>query len=363
MAVLAPEDRLLVLRNTIGPNAVSWVEELDPESLEERGRSPDLALGPFWPGGCAVLADGAVVVVQGRWAHRLRPDLSLERSRQLPVDAPHNSFVVLGDGSLATKDLQRPDGTPSVLSVLDPITLQDRGAPLTLPEPSVARLSADGDEIVVVGISTVHRLAWDPVSGALSADPGPSRRYLREPDGSFGWDPVLDAGAIWWMDNGDHRFEHGLTMLGNGAAPSALALWRLRPGEPEPISVEISGVAAGAITNPPLVDPIRGLVVGYDSANGVMAAFDTEDLSLRWRVPLATSAHLILFPDTGEVLANDHDPAAGDSLVVVDVETGEVRARCAVESPAQSVVFPAPGARRDAHFVSLSTVARVTFDD
>lgn len=368
MALLAPGGRLLLLRNTIGADAVTWVEELDPESLEPLGRSPELALGPFWPGGMAVLADGAVAVVQGRWAHRLGADLAVERSHELPVDAPHNSFVVLDDGSLATKDLQRPGGPPSTLSILDPVTLEDRTAPVALAEPSVARLSADGNDLAVVGVSALHRPRWDPATGVVVDRPELDVPYLVHPDQSFGWDPVIDAGAIWWLDNGDHTFEHGFTMLGNGVADGPVRLWRApldgTGSRGDAKAIEICGQAKGAVTNPPLVDADRGLVLGYDSANGVLAAFTADaGLAPRWQRPLRTSQHLVLYPDTGEVLANDHDPATGDALVVLDVSTGEVRARVAVESPAQSVVFGAPGLQRDAYYVSLSTIARVEFGD
>lgn len=362
MALLAPGGRLLLLRAGMGPDQPCWVEEIDPDTLEERGRSVDLPVGPFWPGGMVVLADGAIVVVQGRWAHRLRPDLRVERARELPVEAPYNSLVVLDDGSLATKDLQRPDGVPSTLSILDPVTLEDRVAPLALPEPCVARLAADGDEIVVVGVTALHRLRWEPAAGRLSPV-GAAFTYLDDPDHSFGWDPVVDAGAIWWMDGGDHTFPDGMTMLGNGVAPGANRMWKLPLDGSGAASVEISGRPGGAVTNPPLVDADRGLVVAYDSANGVAAAFAVDDLALRWRIDLATAQHLVLYPDSGELVANDHDRAAGDSLVTVDVATGEMRTRTAVDSPAQSVVFGAPGERRDFYYVSLSTVARVTFHD
>lgn len=362
MALLGPDDQVLLLRRAVDGDGVCWVEEIDPDSLAPRRRSPDLPVGPFWPGGMAVLADGAIVVVQGRWAHRLAPDLSVEQARELPVDAPHNSFVVLDDGSLATKDLQRPGGPPSTLSILDPVTLADRTAPLVLPEPSVARLGADGDEIVAVGVTAVHRVGWDPATATLTPVSDPVT-YLDDDAHSFGWDPVVDAEAIWWMDGGDHTYPNGMTMLRNGVAPAPNRLWKLPLDGTAPTSVEISGRPHGAVTNPPVVDPGRGLVVAYDSANGVAAAFAVEDLALRWRIDLATAQHLLLFADTGELIADDHDRDSGDALVVLDVATGAVRTRTPVDSPAQSVVFGAPGRRRDMYFVSLSTVARVTFHD
>lgn len=364
MAVLAPGSagaepyRLLLLRNSVGPEGVSWVEELDPDGLEPRRRSQDLDLGPYWPGGLAVLDDGAVVVVQGRFVHRLDANLRVEASRCMEVDAPHNSFVVLSDGSLALKDLQFPDGTPSVLSVLDPVTLGDRCAPYTLGEPSVARLAAAGMTVAVVGVDALHRIGADTVGGVCSPLAAPLR-YRTNPDQSYGWDPVVTEDAVWWLDNGAHTFPQGLTMLGNAVSAGPVRLWRAQ-GEVLS-SVEVSGVAAGAVTNPPLVDTGRELVIGYDSANGVMAAFDMATLALRWRTRLRTATHLVLHPDTGEVIANDHDPDSGDALVVVGIEEGEVRVRVPVASPAQSVVFGCPGWRRDHYFVSLSTIARVQF--
>ena len=363
MAVLGEGGQLYVLRNTIGPEAVSWVEELDPVTLEERRRSPDLALGPFWPGGLAVLDDDSLLVVQGRWAHRLSSDLLLLRSRDLPVNAPHNSFVLLADGTVATKDIQRPGGPPSTLSLLDPETLADRADPIGLPEASVARLSATGNDLVVVGVTTTSRHRWDPEAATLTHQSDLDAHYLVHPDQSFGWDAVIDAGAIWWMDNGDHTFERTLSMIDNGVATGPVRLWRAAIDGSTLDSVEVCGLPGGSVTNPPLVDPERGLVLAYDSANGHLSAFDVTTLDRVWTRPINTAQHLIRFADTGEVIANDHDPSDGDALVVLDITTGATRVRIPVESPAQSVVFGAPGAARDAYYLSLSTLTRVVFTD
>ncbi len=363
MVLLGPEGAVYALRSSIGPEGVSWVESLHPESLEERRRSADLPLGPFWPGGMGILDDGSIIVVQGRWAHRLSPDLDVLAARRLPVDAPYNSFVLLSDGSVATKDLQKPGGPCSTLSVLDPATLEDRADPLPLHEACVARLSTHGDDLIVVGTSTTARYRWSRTRGSLEHLAALDAVYLVHPAQSYGWDPVVEAGCTWWMDNGDHTFEQGLTMLDNGVAQGPVRLWRAALDGTYLDSVEVSGAIAGTITNPPLVDAARGLAVAYDSANGLLAAFDATTLEPRWWTPLATSQHLILFPDTGELIANDHRVGTGDALVVVDIASGEVRARCDVESFAQSVVFPAPGRQRDAYYVSLSTIARVEFDD
>jgi len=72
-------------------------------------------------------------------------------------------------------------------------------------------------------------------------------------------------------------------------------------------------------------------VVGYDSGNGVLAAFDIDDsgaTTLRWTREQNHACHPLLFPDTGELVTNDHDATRmADAIVVLDIETGEERLR------------------------------------
>ena len=68
-------------------------------------------------------------MVFGRWAHRLSPGLEVLASHRLPVERPHNSFVVLDGGELVTKDCDAPPGrVPSTVSVLDPADAAAGGA-------------------------------------------------------------------------------------------------------------------------------------------------------------------------------------------------------------------------------------------
>ena len=126
---------------------------------------------------------------------------------------------------------------------------------------------------------------------------------------------------------------------------------------------QICGLPGGIIANPPVVDEVRRIVVGYDSGNGVLAAFDVAEdgsCSLRWRHEQNHASHLVLFPDTGELVTNDHDPATfADAIVVRDVASGAERLRVATGSPVQSVLFPAAGFDRDLYYCSFTTVARV----
>jgi hypothetical protein len=57
---------------------------------------------------------------------------------------------------------------------------------------------------------------------------------------------------------------------------------------------------------------------------------------------------------TGPSLALGHD-----ELVVLDLDSGEEKARVAVPSPSQGFLFPAPGFGRDVYYQSMTTIARV----
>ncbi|MGZ4715098.1 MAG: hypothetical protein ACXWCB_00200 [Acidimicrobiales bacterium] len=370
MVVLRDPGEVYLLRHTAGDGAVAWVERIDPVTLEPIERSPDLPGGPMWPGGLAAHANGSIYVVFGRHAHRLAPDCSLVCSRELPRDRPYNSFVVLPDGHLAAKDFAgalgpgstpRPLETPSELVVLEPEELEivDR---LELAERSIARLSADGDQIYVVGDTSLLRVRWT-AEHELVADPGFRARYRTIPGQTYGWDAVLDAGAAWFLDDGDGSERFIGTLRGQGTSTAPLHLVRVSLDTGAVSLTEICGLPGGLVANPPAVDPERGIVVGYDTGNGVLAAFrfdergQTEPL---WQREQDHGCHMVRFADTGELVTFDHDRERPmDQVVVLDVESGRELARADTGSPAQSVVFSAPGFGRDLYLCSLTTVTRV----
>ncbi len=393
MVILREPGEVFALRHTLGRRplgdpSVAWVERIDPDTLAPVARSPELAAGPFWPGGLAAHANGSLHVVFGRWCHRLSPELDVLAARELDAPRPHNSFVVLPDGALATKDLDRELRHPATLTVLDPDGLEPLCKPVELPEPVIARLSADGAALYVVGITTAYRFLWD--GRRIERDEGFEIRYLDRPGQSYGWDPVIEGGQLWFLDNGAH--EYSTTMRGAGSTPGPVHLARVSLENPDDRElVEVCGDPRGAVTNPPLYDPGRRIAIAYDSANGVVAAFRFEQrLEPLWRRRLDHAAHMILYRDTGELVLHDYvGPAVartaagrvagrrlaavarservraaaarrgGDDVVVVDIETGAERGRARVPSMFQSVLFPTPGWSRDLYWCTFSTLARV----
>lgn len=366
MVVLRDPGEAYVLRHTFGDGAISWVERVDPVSLEPIERSPDLDGGPMWPGGVAAHANGSLYVVFGRHAHRLAADCSLVISRRLPRDRPYNGFVVLPDGHLVTKDFGgtrpglAPPADPAELLVLEPEHLAVV-ARLALPERSIARLSADGDDVYVVGDSSLFRVIWD--GDALAFDAAFAPRYRTLAGQTFGWDAVIDVGAAWFLDDGDGGERYVGTLRGQGISQAPLHLVRVDLSTGAVELAEICGRPGGLVANPPAIDPERGIAVGYDSGNGVLAAFSFADggLTPRWRREQNHACHPLRFPDTGELITAHHDAErAMEQVVVLDIETGEELARAGTGSAVQSVLFPAAGFGRDLYLCSFSTITRLS---
>ncbi len=370
MVVLRDPGEVFLLRHTAGPAAVSWVEQVDPITLEMRARSVDLPGGPMWPGGIAAHANGSLHVVFGNHAHRIAPDLSVLASRELPRAVPYNSFVIVPDGHLVTKDFGGvlPGGDaethappPSELLVLDPDTLAIV-ARADIPEPSIARLSADGDTVYAVGTHTLFRAHWNGTR--LTRDTEFAGRYRTIAGQTYGWDAVLALGAAWFLDNGAGSERYVGTFRGQGISPAPLHLVRVDLATAAVTLTEICGLPNGVVANPPIIDASRRIAVGYDSGNGVLAAFDIADdgsVTPRWRREQNHACHPLLFADTGELVTNDHDPTRmADAIVVLDIESGTERVRVDAGSAVQSVLFPAAGFGRDLYYCSFTTLTRVS---
>jgi hypothetical protein len=360
MAVAGPTGALYLLRHTPGEPATALVERIDPVTLEPLAGSAELPAGPVWPGGLGVHPDGSIHVVFGDHAHRLDPDLRVVASRQLPRPKPYNSFVPLADGHLVTKDFagSRPnlavapaDREPSELVVLDPVSLDVVDA-LVLPEPSIARLSADGDTVVVVGDTSLLFVTWAGDRLALDADR--TVRYRTLDGQGYGWDCVLVGGAAWFLDDGEGSEGYTGTLRGHGVATAPLHLVRVDLADGSLAMAEVSGLPGGLIANPPVVDPTRGIAVGYDSGNGVLAGFDSSTLEVRWRREQDHGSHLVLYEGSGELVTGDHA-----EVVVLDVTTGAELARADAGMGMQSVLFPLPGWEQDVYVCTFLGVSRV----
>lgn len=367
MVVIASPDEVFVLCHTGGDGAVSWVERVHSETLETLATSEHLAGGPAWPGGIAVHPNGDIYVVFGNHAHRLNRSLQVVASRELPRVRPYNSFVVLPDGHLVTKDFggSRPGNemeepfAPTQVVVLEPTGL-NIVATLDLPEASIARLSANENDVYVVGTSSLWRVRWDGES--LHSD-GWRAEYRQLQGQTYGWDVVIADTDAWFLDNGESTHKFAGTLRGVGTATAPLHLVRVNLASGRVSLNEICGLAGGVVANPPLVDEQRNMVVGFDSGNGVLAGFSYDETKVRkvWSVEQNHGSHMLLYPESGEFVSAHYDQERGvEQVVVRDISTGREIARADTGSPIQSVVFPACGTRRDFYWCSMLSLNRVT---
>jgi len=331
------------------------VSRIDPITLAPAAMSPRLPGGPMWPGGMAVHANGDLYVVYGRWAHRLDRNCGVKEALKLPVDLPYNSFVALDNGLIVTKNIS--DSRNAVLSVLRPDPLGFACADIECPEPSIARLSAVGNTVYVVGVHSIFRFDW--AGQTLVRDEGWRFDYATGTAQTYGWDVVLGLGNAWFMDNGKHRYLR--SMIGRGVSHTPNRLIRVNLSDCTDVeTAEVSGIPGGTITNPPLVDEGRRIVVGYDSANRVLRAwlFDGGLRHLWRRNDFGAASHMICLPDSGEIVTNDFG-RGGEHVVVLDIETGAEKGRARIGGFTQGVVFPSPGWSRDIYWSAMSRFGRV----
>lgn len=364
MVVQRGEGELYLQGATIGPDSTAWVECIHPETLAPIERIDTLPAGPWWPGGVLAHANGDLYVTQGRWCHRVSPTLDLLVSRQLPRDRPYNSLVALPDGRLVMKDMSSDNTAPSQLVVLDAETLS---IVLTydLPEGSIARLSATGSTVCVVGMDSLFAL--DVTTDGVNEV---ARVTYRVADGqTFGWDAVLTNSWAWFLDNGEGTESFAGSFLGQTSSTAPLHLVRTA-WPPDPIRpaelFEICGEPGGIVANPPIITEQDGggVAVGYDSGHGTMTAWrwsrDDPKLAKLWQRDQNHAAHSLFYPTSRELVAFDFDPERGiDQCVVLDIDTGIEQARVDTGSPIQSVVFPCPGWDRDFYLLSMTTLTRV----
>lgn len=348
----------------------SWVERINPTTLETLSRVDELPGGSAWPGGSAAHADGSLIVVFGNHAHRLNTLLEVEVSVELPRDRPYNSFVVLPDGHIVTKDFggRLPGADASFVAdncevlVLSPTTLEIVSR-VQVSEPSIARLSADGNTVYVVGDHSLFRLVWNGTS--LELDPTFTPRYRTIEGQTYGWDAVLALGAAWFLDNGGGSENYVGTFRGQGISPAPLHLVRVDLETAAVSLTEICGLPNGMVANPPLIDERRMIAIGFDSANGILAAFDIDvdgSTSPRWSVEQNHGSHMILDPTSGLFLSAHHDNERWmEQFVVREIASGREVVRLDSGSPLQSVVFPAVGEGRTVYACSFSTVSALSW--
>ena len=99
-------------------------QKIDPNTLATIPCSPDLPSGGhMWCGAVVAHANGDLYMMNGRFAHRLKPDCSVVAECELLFDCPYNGIMILSDGNLIAENLGNSADQPCLFSVLEPENL------------------------------------------------------------------------------------------------------------------------------------------------------------------------------------------------------------------------------------------------
>ncbi len=316
--------------------AQGWLERVDPVTLEPVAASPMLPSGgQSWCGAVAAHANGDLYMVNGRYVHRLDHGCRVIAERELPVDAPHNGLLVLPDGNLVTKNLQREHDLPCSFTVLEPDRLE-LAAQVALPMPSMGRFCADrgdaGDVIYVASERYVHRLRY--AGGQLSLDEAWRADYSVDgSDQSPAWDPCIGGGNLWVQDMGRPPGWRSL------AATAPLRVFRFPLQDPTRREVMVPfGDRSAFSPGPSLFDPDGHVLVAYDFANGRTGAWRwTEDhgFAHQWIRNVRSGNQPFVYRDTRELVTEDAaaglaarpgQPSVNGDVVILDLDSGQGKA-------------------------------------
>ena len=332
-----------------------YVAGVDPRTLRQRWRTqiPDPSPPGQWsyPGVMLAHGNGFLYAVYGNILVKLDPDTgAVVHRRVLPEDpggtgAAYNGMIVLPDGNLALKKIERGPCTstasplsglqralanqlPSLLVIVEPDRLHVT-AEQDLGQTVLGRITYGGGDIYIAGQSTLSRYGY--AHGRLRLDRSWGQVTYRTGSQTPGTGTGLLGDWVVVQTN----------FLPSGAPLTVTAVstkddhtvFRTEPFPGQSMSWIVSKAA---------LDVANRTVVTHDTDAGQMAALRLDPrhgFRTRWRRPLSSLDFSALIGDPAHrqiVIADRRD--TGESVVWLDERNGREVAR----SPTLSDV-PAPG--------------------
>jgi len=352
-----------------------FVASVDPDTLEQRWRTrildPSPANGWSYPGVMLVHGNGFIYAVYGNVLVKLDPRTgdTLAR-RELPEDpdgtgAAYNGMVVLPDGRIATKKIERGPCTttpgapasaaaiaglfcsvanalPSEIVIVSPRNLRVIST-VVPPEPITGRITAgttDG-RTYIYGAGRNDLVRFRYRHGELSLDRGWGPVEYRTGSQEPGTGPGLLGNWVVVQTNFKAATEP-MTVTAVSARDSD-RVFRIRP---------FPNSAGSWIVSKAALDQRTHTIVTHDTSAGKMAAIHLDPkrgLSVRWRKPLRSlSFSALVGPASSREIVIPDSSSGSDEVVWLDERTGAEHARSqplAVGPAPGNIVIPGFGGR------------------
>ena len=330
-----------------------YVGSVDAATLRERWRTRIVDDEPpdqwSYPGVLAVHGNGFLYAVYGNVLVKLDPSSGRTVARrELPEDpagtgAAYNGFVVLPDGNIVTKKIERgPCATPGAIQglicsaanalpsrvvVVEPRRLRILSS-VVPPEPVTGRVTFGGGYLYAAGRDSLFRYRYR--QGRLRFDRGWGPVTYRTGVQRPGTGPGLMNGFLVVQTNFLPSTEP-LTVTAVSVRDSR-TVFRIRP---------FAGLVSGSwIVSKPALDAANRTVVTHDTSVGQMAALRLDPrrgFSVRWRRRLSSLDFSALIGDAAhrQIVIPDH-AGDGERVLWLSERTGRVQARSAVVSAASA---------------------------
>lgn len=322
-------------------NPFARADRIDPVTLASTAVSDELPTGGhIWPGGLVSHPNGDLYLLAGNGLYRLDSELRTVSSLELPPDRAHDGLMVMEDGRLILKDVRLPGEPAGIIFVVDAdiMTILTQG---TIPEPSMHRFAADGNDLYIPGDQSIFRYRYR--RGGVSRDTSWTGRY-RVANGDFGVASDISLGGqdLWVHDNTDTLERRDLLSahpVGSLEPPkrfeesfsTAHRLHRISlSNSSNHVVLTPFAVFDSWVVGAPTSTEAHGVVVTGDSRNGGMAGFRREhdgSLTKLWRNEVHPRWQPVVYEDTAEIVVNDFHIFDDDNIVVVDLHTGQIKAR------------------------------------
>jgi hypothetical protein len=332
-----------------------YVASVDPRTLRQRWRSqiPDPSPAGQWsyPGVMLVHGNGFLYAVYGNVLVKLDPDTgAVVHRRALPEDpngtgAAYNGMIVLPDGNLALKRIERgpctstasalsglqcalANGIPSTLSIVEPGRLRIEDT-VDLHQTVLGRITYGGGNIYIAGRNAISRYRY--AHGRVRPDRG--------------WGPVTYRTGASQPGTGTGLLGDWVVVQTNflpSTAPLTVTAVSTRDDHRVFRSRPFPRSSMSWIVSKPALDLANHTVVTHDTDAGAMAAlhFDPRHgFRTRWRRSLTSLDFSALTgdPQHRQIVIADRQ-GGSESVVWLEERTGAQRARSATLSD-----VPAPG--------------------